>query len=386
MIFKIFFSRPDYKFRLAAVIGALILGVFSLFLIFSIAVSLFNLSAFPALPVDFLTNAYGMLAFLIPLYFLGMALLLADPRYKPERIFILNAGVFPFLTLAIGFAFLRDFADYSVQISLLVSLGRTGFCLLVITLTFIEGIIIMALVSLFFPPEPRGPLPKDGTGRSEVPQGLLPLPQAIVKDLYIEAASPGEESGQNHILFPAVDKNNPPEFSELSLLSDKAAFKDVESPPLIREQVEQFGAYIEEPDFFEDIRVLERREEVFPGETEDGDEPDYAGEDEPEDETPYARGSWVKEPDREDVEPEEPVSRGTEPTIGKIKKHGPYQVPAEGLLNQYPDGQYWIIDQVTRDAAITLRETLEEFKIQAEVTGIRKGPVITMFEILPAPG
>ncbi len=30
--------------------------------------------------------------------------------------------------------------------------------------------------------------------------------------------------------------------------------------------------------------------------------------------------------------------------------------------------------------------TLAEFKIDAEVTGIRRGPVITMFEILPAPG
>jgi S-DNA-T family DNA segregation ATPase FtsK/SpoIIIE len=31
-------------------------------------------------------------------------------------------------------------------------------------------------------------------------------------------------------------------------------------------------------------------------------------------------------------------------------------------------------------------KTLEEFKISAEVTGIRKGPVITMYEILPSPG
>jgi S-DNA-T family DNA segregation ATPase FtsK/SpoIIIE len=58
----------------------------------------------------------------------------------------------------------------------------------------------------------------------------------------------------------------------------------------------------------------------------------------------------------------------------------------DGILNQYPDGQYWIIDQPTRDAGDTLQKTLEEFGIQAEVTGIRKGPVITMFEMLPAPG
>lgn len=63
-----------------------------------------------------------------------------------------------------------------------------------------------------------------------------------------------------------------------------------------------------------------------------------------------------------------------------------YAVPVDGLLNTYPDGQYWIIDEKTRHSAEVLQETLAEFNIKAEVTGIRKGPVITMFEILPAPG
>ena len=62
-----------------------------------------------------------------------------------------------------------------------------------------------------------------------------------------------------------------------------------------------------------------------------------------------------------------------------------YSVPYD-ILNSYPDGEYWIIDDTTRRAAIALKETLNEFRIQADVTGIRKGPVITMFEILPAPG
>ena len=45
-----------------------------------------------------------------------------------------------------------------------------------------------------------------------------------------------------------------------------------------------------------------------------------------------------------------------------------------------------MIDDDTITAAQDLKNTLNEFKIQAEVTGIKKGPVITMFEILPAPG
>ena len=61
-------------------------------------------------------------------------------------------------------------------------------------------------------------------------------------------------------------------------------------------------------------------------------------------------------------------------------------MPSEGILTAYPDGEYWIVDEKTKHSAEVLRETLAEFKIEAEVTGIRKGPVITMFEILPAPG
>ena len=78
---------------------------------------------------------------------------------------------------------------------------------------------------------------------------------------------------------------------------------------------------------------------------------------------------------------EEPVS-----TTSTANKSVIYSVPSEGILHDYPDGQYWKIDDETRDAAEVLKQTLEEFNIQAEVTGIRKGPVITMFEILPAPG
>lgn len=85
----------------------------------------------------------------------------------------------------------------------------------------------------------------------------------------------------------------------------------------------------------------------------------------------------VKEAERE-IKEEKKSSR-------KIRK-GPYKVPTEGLLDEFEDQEYWIIDNKTNDASAQLKETLEEFKIAAEVTGIRKGPVVTMFEILPAPG
>lgn len=68
------------------------------------------------------------------------------------------------------------------------------------------------------------------------------------------------------------------------------------------------------------------------------------------------------------------------------RRKGSYKIPTEGLLAEFEDQKYWVIDSKTDDAAAQLKETLNEFKISAEVTGIRKGPVVTMFEILPAPG
>lgn len=56
------------------------------------------------------------------------------------------------------------------------------------------------------------------------------------------------------------------------------------------------------------------------------------------------------------------------------------------ILDQYEETGFSAIDERTKDEAEILRKTLAEFRIEAEVTGIRKGPVITMFEILPAPG
>ncbi len=62
-----------------------------------------------------------------------------------------------------------------------------------------------------------------------------------------------------------------------------------------------------------------------------------------------------------------------------------YNIPYD-LLTAYENNPYWEIDEETKAAANNLKDTLAEFNIDAEVTGIQKGPVVTMFEILPAPG
>lgn len=73
------------------------------------------------------------------------------------------------------------------------------------------------------------------------------------------------------------------------------------------------------------------------------------------------------------------------PKTNRAAKKGPYVIPSD-LLTAYKDDQYWIIDDATKQASLNLKQTLAEFNIEADITGIKKGPVVTMFEILPAPG
>ncbi len=88
---------------------------------------------------------------------------------------------------------------------------------------------------------------------------------------------------------------------------------------------------------------------------------------------------------QEENTPQHKVIEGPAPKSHKATKKGPYVIPSN-LLTAYKDDQYWIIDDETKQASINLKQTLSEFNIDADIIGIKKGPVVTMFEILPAPG
>lgn len=85
------------------------------------------------------------------------------------------------------------------------------------------------------------------------------------------------------------------------------------------------------------------------------------------------------------VTDERGVTRPVEITPKKIPNYRNYSIPTE-LLVTYEENRYWEIDDETKQGAQVLKNTLKEFKIDAEITGITKGPVVTMFEMLPAPG
>ena len=77
---------------------------------------------------------------------------------------------------------------------------------------------------------------------------------------------------------------------------------------------------------------------------------------------------------------------GEKPAPPRPRGRPRYEVPSAGVLADYPDSDFSSIDDATRRGGAILEQTLKEFKIDARVTGIRKGPVITMYELLPSPG
>jgi hypothetical protein len=87
-------------------------------------------------------------------------------------------------------------------------------------------------------------------------------------------------------------------------------------------------------------------------------------------------------PEREPAETE----AAAETVWAQRPKFKGWHVPVDGLLTAYKEATFGEVDEATRRAGHTLKMTLKEFNIEADVTGIRKGPVVTMFEILPAAG
>ena len=63
-----------------------------------------------------------------------------------------------------------------------------------------------------------------------------------------------------------------------------------------------------------------------------------------------------------------------------------WHLDADRLLKHYPSTSTQEFDRKSQQTAHRLKVTLQEFKIDAEIVGIRRGPVVTVYELLPARG
>jgi S-DNA-T family DNA segregation ATPase FtsK/SpoIIIE len=391
-------NDTHFRFRAIAIVAAVFLWICALLLGLSLLNALFGIPVFPAGPANLFARSYGILAFFIPVYLGYAAFILAETHWRPDRIFLLSAGIFPFFTLVIGFTFIRDFESRASQFAFVDFAGKTGFGFVIVLITILEVLSLRLIKNTLFPPDPNA---EDRRGRRDRARrhgriGLLPPPKSKLTEVYAEAAASivgrdrneqtatdrreGDVPAERVCEHDRVDAGFTGEArrGEVSRGDPVKAKTAVDSGP-DNVRLPSFPALNGPPVFQkpgkETVVETEPDEEVFE---------EFSGEEDSSEAEDKDSVEWAIEEAEANAAAHARHLHQKAAAFSHIPKRK-YNVPVE-ILNEYPDGEYWIIDQATREAALILKATLEEFKIQAEVTGIRKGPVITMFEILPAPG
>jgi len=344
--------EDNFTYRLVTLVAAALLGIFAFALGFSLIGAVFGIKLFNPFLGSFLAHAYGILSFFVPYYLFYAVSVLAEPHWRPERIFFLAASPFPFLTLGAGYIIISDFDALSRDYPFLEFTGKTGFGIIVVAFTFLEVVAMQMLKNAMFT------VVKIDGKKTRVwrnKQDPLLLPPPIKPNNTNTPKTPKEEKYGVYVKDPDTI--------------------EIELPPMKPLRSRLAIEYQEEANREAAKKQRETNKPAGPAGAH-GDK---------------LAGSIEKAIEEAEfmaaLHSEQLRKKSTEKTAAHTSRTSKkkYSIPLE-ILSEYPDGEYWIIDQATRDAASTLKDTLEEFKIQAEVTGIKKGPVITMFELLPAPG
>ncbi|MCL2233103.1 MAG: FtsK/SpoIIIE domain-containing protein, partial [Treponema sp.] len=389
MLPKGFFSLPSSKYRLWSAAGSLGFGIVGVFLGISIIAAFLETGTLLSAPGSFFGASFGGLALIIPAFFLYAAFILAEPKYQPEHIFILGSIVFPFFTLALGFFWIREFESLREISPFIARAGRMGIGFFAFFLVSLEVLVIVLLRLLFFKREPAQeevPLRRRSTPPAQEAQ--YPEPHDNDSD---DSEAPEEEPSMHEPPPDYPEKPRPKNLNDIYTEAAAAIAVDevfkaavlaargmpAAAPPPVPAQPKD--EYIPEDipeipeDFIEEKKAPAAAKTAKTAKTNADVEKALA------EAAAIAEEEAARQEDKKSTD-----SAGR--ALREKKRRMPYFVPVEGILKQYPDGEYWVIDEETRNAALTLKETFKEFNIQVEVTGIRKGPVITMFEILPAPG
>lgn len=372
-------------------------------------------------PGLFFLRSYAHLSLYVPIYLWTVAFMLLRRHLHRPLLFVMTGAVLPLLTFALIFQLLTGtfgpaaqvFADtFGVRMgaTLLLLLGMAEIAALYfITMHFYYG------MKIFSPPRPKllqAPAASgdDGTGDESSEFKRIGKDQSV-KEPYTELQSrrtvdsdgktPEESPEEAWNSFETPDRGiSFPEIPELPPLKVSSSMDPRKHP----EEPDRSGEPSGPAEEFEILEEPGTREELEPlEELETAEEPEGFEEQEEIEELLPPREPLSDEGLPEETVAEVLTDEGMEETASgkdgkdeaKAKKpearprgftYANYSVPEDELLQEYPDHHYWVIDDETRKWAEVLKNTLEEFKISAEVTGIQKGPVITMFEILPAPG
>jgi S-DNA-T family DNA segregation ATPase FtsK/SpoIIIE len=379
-----------------------------------------GLSARALAPGNFLFRSFHHAAFFVPLYFWACAFLLFKTPFRLDRLILLNYLILPFFTLGIS---LRLFTGFRITHSPATaffahSFSATGGTVLAALFVLLELTLVPHLafrlrlrfyrkenLPLLAPPQSEAEKTQSANQDRRDYLPLLENGSLLASRPMPPDASPPEEKPAPPVpvreeTAPARAAENPGnqipplgEEEEEELLVKFTHGKMIELAPLK-------GIFAEDEIPLADIGDEEEEEQEYEalydyaydgesGETDGDGEDDYAELEE------GIETGFGEEPDGAEgqteaeetpVQPAAPGSLPPKAQRSKKNKWKKYQVPVEGILAEYAGTKYWEIDWETRQSGDLLKATLEEFKISAEVVGIRKGPVITMFEILPEPG
>ncbi len=336
-------------------------------------------------PGLFLVRAFSWTAFYIPAAGLFAAVLSMIPKFLPRATYLLASSVLPFLAVA-AFAKITTepgafFENHPVFAAVGLSSLYAGLGFL---LAAALAAVIFGYVKLGAMLRSSGRLPekkrKNGMNQDKAKRAFLSGLRSRFKQ-WVEDRKTRKSKAEirlreaESLSMPAAEISLP----ELPPLQGLRAGLERNRGNMVEASVE-LGATTSRQSGYANVRTLSLEPSLDPAAAGTGID---------------AAGHTSKEIEFTSVPPQA-VSGGSGSLTDEEKKalvqriierkKKTYAVPVDGILNTYPDGQYWVIDDKTRRNAEILRETLAEFNIEAEVTGIRKGPVITMYEILPAHG
>ncbi|EMB21570.1 hypothetical protein HMPREF9723_01343 [Treponema denticola OTK] len=213
--------------------------------------------------------------------------------------------------------------------------------------------------------------------RTEEPKEAPPPLKDIDADIQVDIGSAAPEESKKSIIESLVvieDINTEQDLEELNSIDDgkDEVFLSSSEEESDENDLTEYAEF-EQPEIAEDDDL----ENDDDSENTDVDDIDTDDEDQDEGEAPLSE-ELSGDIEISAAQPLKPKKDS------KDKKKG-YHIPYD-LLTKYPGNEYWIVDDSTRKAAVALKNTFEEFNIAIEITGIRKGPVVTMFEVLPPPG
>jgi S-DNA-T family DNA segregation ATPase FtsK/SpoIIIE len=389
-------------------------------------------------PGVFFVDCFSLAALYIPAFLAFNGLLVVRSPFNTRTLLRTGLTIIPFLTLSLLFHVLMGHENIPLAHSFIVSFGKPVGTLLLAFLAALEAVILWKLPDYLMAGaagiksavmaapvsarETTGSFSTARTAEFKVPAPRPDMP-APLNPLTSEELNAGQDPAISRMIDRILRGESLDEVAASPLHDERIEVLDIMekvSPVVDKMVIVDESHEYEDEDFDDEYELagdpgISFLAEAVPSLSEDDDDLDDLDIDEDEmippvsaeyradekldslinslDEVllPKTVNCVDEEEDRDHIglnekfESDRPVLPVSQVAFTK-KKRSRYEIPVEGVLTEYPDAHFGEIDDSTRQASAVLEETLREFNISATVTGIKKGPVITMFELLPSPG